>query len=113
MFASARLATFAGTALVAGTFGLAAVATAGPAGAVSSTDNTFLTQITAEDISYDSAKGAIQNAHNVCSAFDSGASLVDVGHDILGHTDLSTHQAAAFVVIAVDTYCPKYNGYFE
>jgi len=113
MSASARLATFAGTALVASAFGLAAVATAGPASAVSSTDNTFLTAITGEGIDYDSAKGAIQNAHHVCSAFDSGADLVDVGQEILGNTNLTTHQAAAFVVIAVDTYCPEYNGYFE
>jgi len=113
MFATARLTKFAGTALVAGALGLAAVATAGTAGAVSSTDNTFLTEISAEGISYDSPKAAIQNAHAVCSALDDGADPVDVGQDILDNTDLTTHQAAAFVVTSVMTYCAEYTGYFE
>ena len=113
MIASARLATFAGTALVVGTLGLGAVAPAGTAGAVSSTDNTFLTEISAEGIAYDSPKAAIQNAHDVCNAFGSGAQLADVGQEILDNTDLTTHQAAVFVVTSVTTYCPEYTGYFE
>ncbi|WP_101952424.1 DUF732 domain-containing protein [Mycobacterium sp. 3519A] len=102
---------FAGPA-VAAAFGLA-VATAGTAGAVSSTDNTFLTEISAEGISYDSPKAAIGNAHSVCEALDDGADPFYIGRDILANTDLSTHQAAVFVVTAVDTYCPEYTGYFE
>ncbi|HTI78345.1 MAG TPA: DUF732 domain-containing protein [Mycobacterium sp.] len=113
MFATARLTKFAGTALVAGALGLAAVATAGTAGAVSSTDDSFLTEISSEGISYDSPKAAIQNAHAVCSALDNGADPVDVGQDILDNTDLTTHQAAVFVVNSVTTYCAEYTGYFE
>jgi len=113
MFASNRLTKFAGTALVAGAFGLAAVATAGTAGAVSSTDDAFLTEIRSEGITYDTPKAAIQNAHDVCKAFDSGAQLADVGQEILDNTDLTTHQAAVFVVTSVTTYCPEYTGYFE
>ena len=113
MFAPNRLAKFAGTALVAGVFGLAAVATAGAASAVSSTDNTFLTEISSEGISYDTPKAAIQNAHYVCSALEDGAKPVDLGQEILDHTDLTTHQAAAFVVLAVNAYCPEYTGYFK
>jgi hypothetical protein len=59
MFASHRFTKFAGTALVAGALGLAAVATAGTAGAVSSTDDAFLTEITSEGISYDTPKAAV------------------------------------------------------
>jgi hypothetical protein len=113
MFATHRLTTFAGTALVAGALGLVAVAAAGTAGAVSSTDDTFLREISAEDISYDTPKAAISNAHYVCSALDDGADPVDLGQEILDNTDLTTHQAAVFVVTSVDTYCPEYVGYFE
>jgi uncharacterized protein DUF732 len=113
MFAPNCLTKFAGTALVAGVFALAAVATAGTAGAVSSTDNTFLTEISSEDISYDTPKAAIQNAHYVCSALEDGAKPVDLGQEILDNTDLTTHQAAVFVVTAVNAYCPEYTGYFK
>ena len=113
MFASNRITKFAGTTLVAGALGLAAVATAGTAGALSSTDDAFLTEITSEGISYDTPKAAISNAHYVCSALDDGADPVDLGQEILDNSDLTTHQAAVFVVTSVDTYCPEYIGYFE
>ena len=113
MFASHRITKFAGSALVAGALGLAAVATAGTAGAVSSTDDAFLTEITNEGISYDTPKAAISNAHYVCGALDDGADPVDLGQEILDNTDLTTHQAAVFVVASVNAYCPEYTGYFE
>jgi hypothetical protein len=113
MLATHRLTTFAGTALVAGALGLAAVATAGTAGALSSSDDSFLTEISSEGISYESPKAALNNAHYVCSSLDNGAHPVDLGQEILNNTDLSVHQAAVFVVTAVSTYCPEYTGYFE
>ncbi|WP_083906427.1 DUF732 domain-containing protein [Mycobacterium sp. JS623] len=61
----------------------------------------------------ESAKAAIQNAHYVCSALDEGADPADLGLEILNNTDLTTHQAAVFVVTAVNAYCPEYAGYFE
>ena len=113
MFASNRITKFAGSALVAGALGLAAVAAAGTAGAVSSTDDAFLTEITSEGITYDTAKAAISNAHYVCSSLDDGAHPVDLGQEILDNTDLTTHQAAVFVVASVNVYCPEYTGYFK
>jgi len=113
MFATHRLTTFAGTALLAGALGVAAVATAGTAGAVSSVDDTFLKDISSEGISYDAPKAAIANAHYVCSSLDDGADPVDLGQEILDSTDLTTHQAAVFVVASVNAYCPEYAGYFE
>ncbi|MFG1930920.1 DUF732 domain-containing protein [Mycobacterium sp. NPDC048908] len=113
MFATHGLSTFAGAALVAAAFGLAAVATAGSAGAVSSTDHTFVTRISDEGISYDSPKAAIQTAHSVCRALDGGADPVDFAPNILDTMDLTTHQAAVFVITSVTTYCPQYTGYFE
>jgi hypothetical protein len=108
MFAQHPFTKFAGTALVAGALALAAVATAGTAAAVSSADDTFLSEIRSEGISYDSPKAAIANAHYVCSALDKGAKPVDLGQEILDNTDLTTHQAAVFVVSSVGTYCPEY-----
>ena len=58
MFSQHRFAKFAGTALVAGGGGLAARATAGTAGALSSTADTFRTEITAEGIGDDSPTDA-------------------------------------------------------
>ena len=58
-----RLTTFAGTTPVAGALALAAVATAGTAGAISSVDDRFLNDISSEGICYDSPKAAISDAH--------------------------------------------------
>ena len=113
MFAQHRFTKFAGTALVAGAMGLAAVAAAGTAGAVSSADDSFLREISSEGISYDSPKAAIANAHYVCDALDDGAAPVDLGQEILNNTDLTTHQAAGFVVASVGTYCPEYGALFK
>ncbi len=113
MFSRHRFTEFAGTALVAGALGLAAVATAGTAGAVSSTDDAFLTEISNEGISYDTERAAISNAHYVCDSLDEGADPVDLGEEILNNTDLTTHQAAVFVVASVGNYCPEYGVLFE
>ena len=102
-----------GTAIVAGAFGLAAVTTAGTAGALSSVDDTFLTTISDEGIAYDSPKVAIQAAHDVCFALDGGADPVDLGLEIYENTDLTTDQAALFVVASVDHYCPEFGVLFE
>lgn len=112
MFASHRFTKFAGTALAAGALGLAAVATAGTAGALSSSDDTFLREITAEGIAFDSKREVISVAHDVCFALDDGADPVDLGMEILEGTDLTTDQAALFVVSAVDNYCPEYGALF-
>ena len=95
MFAQYGVTKLAGTALVAGALGLAALATAGTAGALSSVDDTFLTQIAAEGIGYDSPKDAIYAAHDVCLALDDGADPVDLGMEIMENSDLTTDQAAA------------------
>jgi hypothetical protein len=103
---------FAGTAVVAGALGLAAFAAAGTAGAMSSADDNFLTDISAEGIGYDSPQSAISAAHDVCSAIDRGADPVDLGMEIKDGSDLTTDQVATFVVSAVGNYCPEYGGLF-
>jgi Protein of unknown function (DUF732) len=113
MFARNAVTKLAGTAVVAGALGLAALATAGTAGAMSSVDDTFLTEISAEGISYDSTKEVISVAHDVCFALDEGADPVDLGMELLEATDLTTEQAAMFVVSAVGNYCPEFGVLFE
>ena len=113
MFAQYGVTKFVGTAIVAGALGLAALATAGTAGAISSVDDTFLTEISNEGIAYDSPKTAISVAHDVCFALDEGADPVDLGMELLEATDLTTEQAAMFVVSAVGNYCPEFGAYFE
>jgi hypothetical protein len=77
MFAR-QVTTLAGTALVAGALGLAAVATSGTAAALRSADDTFVKAITAEGIGYDSSRTAINGAHHVCAALYAGASPADL-----------------------------------
>ena len=113
MFARTAVTMLAGTAIVAGAMGLAAFAAAGTAGAMSSADDTFLTDITAEGITYDSTREVISVAHDVCFALDEGAAPVDLGMELLEATDLTTEQAAMFVVSAVGNYCPEYGVLFE
>jgi Protein of unknown function (DUF732) len=108
MFAKHRLTKFAGAAIVAGALGLAAVATAGTAGAISSADDTFLTEISTEGIAYDSEREVISVAHDVCFALEEGADPVGLGMELLQNTDLSTDQAAVFVLASVGNYCPEY-----
>jgi hypothetical protein len=99
---------FAGTAIIAGALALAAFAAAGTASAMSSADDNFLADITAQGIGYDSPRSAIYAAHDVCTAFDDGADPVDLGMEIKDETDLTTDQIATFVVSAVDNYCPEH-----
>lgn len=112
MFTRNGVTKFAGTAFVAGALGLAAFASAGTAAALSSADDNFLAEITAEGIAYDSTRGAISAGHDVCVALDDGADPVDLGMEIMGATDLTTDQVATFVVSAVDNFCPEYGGLF-
>lgn len=115
MFAGQRLARSAGLTLVAGTIGLAAGSLGtGTAGAITSADDAaFLADIRYEGIAYESAVEVIANAHEVCAELDSGIAATDIGLDILAHTDLSTRQAAAFIVTAIDYYCPRHTDAFS
>ena len=113
MFARNGVTKFAGTALIAGALGLAAFAAAGNAAAMSSSDDNFLTDITAQSITYGSPQDAISVAHDVCVAIDGGADPVNLGLEIKDATDLTTDQVATFVVSAVHNYCPEYGPLFS
>ena len=60
-----------------------------------------------------SPKVAIRAAHDVCFALDGGSDPVDLGVEIYESTDLTTDQAALFVVTSVDHYCPEFGVLFE
>jgi uncharacterized protein DUF732 len=107
MFATHRFTTFAATAIAATGLALAALAGAGTASALTSTDDEFLSTLSDEGISYDSAYTVVSHAHYVCGAIDAGADPLDLGDEILANTDLSIHQAAVFVVESVFNYCPE------
>jgi hypothetical protein len=108
MFATHRVTKFVATAIAATGLGLAALSTAATASALTSPDDDFLAAISDEGISYDSARVAVSNAKYVCSSIDDGADPLDLGDEILSNTDLSTHQAAVFVVESVYNYCPEH-----
>lgn len=99
-----RIAITAATAAALGLTVLAGATTA----SASSVDDQFLTNIDAEGIAFDSARAAISDAHLVCDYIADGRSAASVGNDILDNTDLTTHQAAVFVVESVSAYCPGY-----
>lgn len=102
-----RIANIATTAIAAGAFGLAALAGTATASA-SSVDDEFLTNIDAANITFDSAKAAVQDGHLVCSYLAGGKNGVSIGSEIMDNTDLTAHQAAVFVVEAASAYCPGY-----
>ena len=108
MFATHRAAKFAAAIVAAAGLGAAAFVGAGTASAFSSVDDEFLANISDEGISYDSAATAVSNARYVCNSIDDGADPLDLGDEILANTDLTTHQAAVFVVESVFNYCPEH-----
>jgi hypothetical protein len=103
-----RVTRFAGTAIVAGSLGLATVATAGTASALTGDNTEFFDQIEAAGIGYDSPAAAVKNAEMVCSLLAKGNSAGSIGNEITHNSNLSNRQAAVFIVASVDSFCPKY-----
>jgi hypothetical protein len=102
---SPRITAAVTTAIGAAAIGLA-VATASTAGATA-TDDDFISQMTSMGISFPSAQEAVKEGHQVCRELAAGKSGVDVGREVLSQTDLTTKQAAYFVVDATKAYCPE------
>jgi len=106
---SHRITTIASTAVGAAAIGLAAVAAAGTAGA-STIDEAFIAQMNGLGISFTSPQEAVKEGHQVCSELAAGKTGTDVATEVLSQTDLTTKQAAYFVVDAAKTYCPQLSG---
>lgn len=102
-----RLTTIASTIVGAAAIGIIALGTAGTAGATSA-DDAFLAQMDKLGISFDSPADAIKDGHKVCQELAAGKTGTDVATEVLQQTNLTTHQAAYFVVDAAHAYCPQY-----
>jgi Protein of unknown function (DUF732) len=103
---SHRISTVASTVIGAAAIGLVAVGTAGTAGA-STADDAFLAQMDKLGISFSSPADAIKDGHKVCHELASGKTGTDVADEVLRQTNLTSHQAAYFVVDATHAYCPQ------
>jgi hypothetical protein len=102
---SPRITAAVTTAFGAAAVGLA-VATAGAAGA-STTDDAFIAQMTGAGITFTSPQEAVKEGHQVCRELAAGKTGTDVATEVLSQTDLTTDQAAYFVVDATKAYCPQ------
>jgi hypothetical protein len=103
---SHRISTIASTAIGAAAIGLVAVATASTAEA-STIDDAFIAQMNSLGITFSSPAEAVKEGHQVCRELDAGKSGTDVATEVLKQTDLTSHQAAYFVVDATKAYCPQ------
>lgn len=102
------IATFATKSAVVAAAALAlAVSTAG-AGWADSVDDTYLTNVYAEGISYPSDVDAIDDALLVCDYLAAGRNGTDISVEIMNNSDLSPQQAATIVVEASAAYCPRF-----
>jgi hypothetical protein len=102
---SPRITAAVTTAIGAAAVGLA-VATAGAAGA-STTDDDFIQQMNSVGISFNSPEEGVQQGHQVCKELAAGKTGTEIAREVLSQTDLTSKQAASFVVAATKAYCPQ------
>jgi Protein of unknown function (DUF732) len=103
---SHRLTTIATVAIGTAVIGLGSVATASLA-AASSADDTFITKMKAQGITFTSPENAVQAGQLVCAELATGRNETDVAVEVRNQTLLSAQQAAYFVVEAANVYCPR------
>ena len=102
---SPRITAAVTTAIGAAAVGLA-VATAGAAGA-STVDDAFITEMRGLGVTFTSPQEAVKEGHQVCRELAAGKTGTDVATEVLSQTNLTTKQAAYFVVDATEAYCPQ------
>lgn len=105
---SPRLTAAVTTAIGAAAAGLA-VATAGAAGA-STADDAFITEMRALGVTFSTPQEAVNEGHQVCRELAAGKTGTDVATEVLSQTNLTTKQAAYFVVDATQAHCPQLSG---
>jgi hypothetical protein len=106
---SHRLTTIATVGIGAAVMGLGAVATAGTA-AASSADDAFIAQMKVLGVTFTSPQEAVREGRQVCTELAAGKTGTDVAMEVLSQTDLTSKQAAYFVVNASSAYCPQLSG---
>ncbi|OBK47477.1 DUF732 domain-containing protein [Mycobacterium kubicae] len=107
MFTRRFAASVAGTTVIAGAMGLAALGFASTAGA-SSADDAFLAQLKADGITPPTSARAISDGHAVCTALKQGQSSQQVINSVAETTGLSSKGAKTFAVDAASAYCPQF-----
>jgi hypothetical protein len=103
-----NVTAFIGTAAAASAFGLAALVTAGNAGATS-IDDTYISVLKDQGIEAPSTAEAVGMAHKVCSMIDHGNDLVDAVSAVSDATGLQMEDSAFIVGASVASYCPQYS----
>lgn len=103
---SPRITAALTTAVGAAAVGLA-VATAGAASATTA-DSAFISQMESVGVTFTSPQAAVQEGHQVCTELAAGQTGTQIANEILSQTNLTSKQAAYFVVYATKDYCPQY-----
>jgi hypothetical protein len=94
-------------AAAASSLGVAALVSAGLAGATT-TDDIFVNVLNDQGIQPPSTKEAVSLAADVCTMFDKGQSLTSAVNSVSDTTTLTMDDSAFFVGAAVATYCPEH-----
>jgi hypothetical protein len=103
-----HLTALIGAAAVASTLGIAALVSAGAAGATN-TDDMFVSVLADQGIQPPSTQEAVSLAADVCKMFDKGQSLYDAVGSVSDSTTLTQEDSAFFVGASVATYCPEHD----
>jgi len=109
MFTSRFTKSVAGTAVAAGTLGMAALLAAGTANASSADDQQFLAALQQQGISVDNPQAAITVGHRVCTALGEGMTPRDISGQLLRkNPGMDQQTSLVFIVDSVQSYCPQY-----
>ncbi len=103
-----HLTAVIGAAAIASTLGIAALVSAGIAGA-NTTDDMFVNVLADQGIQPPSTREAVSLAGDVCTMFDKGQSLYDAVDSVSNITTLMQEDSAFFVGASVATYCPEHD----
>jgi hypothetical protein len=108
MFTSRFTKPVVGTALAAGTVGLAALLAAGTANADTS-DDQFLAALQQQGIGFSNTQSAIGAAHHACDALGQGMEPSEISqHMLSANSHLDQQTAVTIIVDAAQFYCPQY-----
>ena len=109
MFTSRFTKSIAGTAVAAGTLGVAALIAAGTANAGTATDQQFLQGLQQHGISVENPQAAIKVGHRVCTALGEGTTPRDISAQLVSSNDGMDQQTSLFFIVdSVQSYCPQY-----
>jgi hypothetical protein len=108
MFTSRYTKPVVGTALAAGTLGLAALLAAGTANA-NTADDQFLAALHQQGIGFGDTQSALNVAHHVCDALGQGMEPSDISQQLVSHNPRIDRQSAVLITVdSAQAYCPQY-----